>query len=135
MQVSGKALATSVTLAGIAVAATQNTDIRLDGPVTVSADLMRVLLPVVMAVVPVLLTSFAPQLLPLWEWVKKFFPMPAELAEYQKALDIKAADPSCPLLHRKAKAMIEATFDRLHPDPKPTTTIIVPETAGVPSAN
>lgn len=136
MQISNKALAASTIGAGLAVAATQQADISLTAPIAVSADLMRVLLPAIMAIVPLLLTQFAPSLLPLWEWVKKLLPLPAELAEYQKALDVKAADPSCPLLHRKARRMIETAFEKRHPEPvqvAPGAVTPVPE--GVTDAN
>lgn len=135
MQVSNKALAASTIGAGLAVAATQQADISLTAPIAVSADLMRVMLPAIMAIVPLLLTQFAPGLLPLWEWVKKLLPLPAELAEYQKALDIKAADPSCPMLHRKARSMIERAFESRHPEPVQIAPGVVARVeTGVPDA-
>lgn len=133
MQISNKALAASTIGAGLAVAATQQADISLTAPIAVSADLMRILMPAVFAIVPIVLSQFAPGLLPLWEWVKKLFPLPAELAEYQKAIEVKEADPSCPLLHEKAQKMIERTFAKYHADSlKPGAVARAPE--GVPDA-
>lgn len=116
-------MAASAIGAGLAVAATQNAAISVTGPIAIPASVMTWLLPVVMALVPILLTNFAPGLLPFWEWIKTKLPLPAELAEYQKAVGLKAADPSCPILHRKAKQIVEATFERYHPAPS------MPETA------
>lgn len=117
MQISNKVFAASMIGAGAAVAVTQNAAISVTAPVAIPASVMQWVLPIVMALVPILLQNFAPGLLPFWEWLKGKLPLPAELAEYQKAANIKSADPACPLLHRKAKAMIDATFERYHPAP------------------
>jgi hypothetical protein len=124
MQISNKIVAASIVGAGLAVTATQNADIRLTTPVPISAELMRVVLPVLAAVIPILIQNLAPTLLPFWEWLKARLPLPAELAEYQRIVAAKALKPDCPIWHRHIREAVDAVFDKYHPAPvlSPTPT-------------
>jgi hypothetical protein len=117
MQISNKIVAASIVGAGLAVTATQNADIRLTAPVPISADLMRIVLPILAAVIPILIQNLAPTLLPFWQWLKGWLPLPAELAEYQRIVAAKTLKPDCPIWHRHIREAFAAVFDKYHPAP------------------
>ena len=120
MQVSGKALTASAVGAGLAVAATQASQIALTAPIAISADWMKLILPAVMAIAPFLISRFAPGLMPLWEWFKTL-PMATEAGAYAKAAKVTAADPDCPVVRGKARQRLLEAFSQFHPGPTVTT--------------
>lgn len=128
MQISNKIVAASIVGAGLAVTATQNSDIRLTAPVPISADLMRIVLPILAAVIPILIQNLAPTLLPFWEWLKGWLPLPGELAEYQRIVAAKALKPDCPIWHRHIREAVDAVFDKYHPAPVSSPPLAPPVT-------
>lgn len=100
-----------------AIAVTQQANVALTGPIAVSPEMMRVILPLVAAVVPFLLQQFAPQLLPLWEWVKKLLPVPAEVAEYRSIVAAKSVNPTCPAWNKQIQEALVAAVNKYHPAP------------------
>lgn len=119
MQIGNKTIGASVVLGSLGAAATQGSNVALTWPVAIGPDTMRVLAPILGLIVPVLLTQFAPALLPVWEWVKKLLPVPSELAEYRQIAEAKAINPECPVWHQQLKAAMQRAFDRNHSPPPP----------------
>lgn len=133
MQVSNKALSVSAVSAGTMAAFTQAAPFAVTMPFPVAAATGQWLWPIIAAIVPLLISQFMPGLAPAWEWVKKIFPMQAEPAAYANAAKVMAPDPQCPLLRRKAKAMLDAAFEKYHPAvPADPSVILLPP--GVPDA-
>lgn len=117
MEVSKRTLAVSAGMAAAGVAVTQQAAIGVTWPVVIGPELMKAILPIVLAVVPVLLQQFAPGLLPIWERLKSLFLPNAEAADYAALSRVAAIKPDCPVWQGHCRELSSQVYEKHHPTP------------------
>lgn len=128
MERSTKTAAASIVGAGIGLAVTQAADLSLTAPFEISPDIMRGLLPLALAIIPIVLQMFAPGLLPLWERFKGLFVADAEAADFKALSRVAGIKPTCPVWQGHCQALAAACYAKHHPAPEtPTDLRTAPE--------
>lgn len=118
MERSTKTAAAAIVGAGIGLAVTQTADLSLTAPFEIGPDIMRGLLPLALALVPIVLQMFAPGLLPLWERFKGLFVPDAEAADFKALSRVAAINPDCPVWQGHCKSLAGACYAKHHPAPE-----------------
>lgn len=119
MERSTKTAAASIVGAGIGLALTQSGDLSLTTPIEIGPDVMRGLVPLVLAIIPIALQMFAPALLPLWERFKGLFVPDAEAADFKALSRVASIKADCPAWQGHCQALAAACYAKHHPTPEP----------------
>lgn len=123
MEISKRTIAVSAGLAAAGVAVTQQARIAVTAPIPIGPELMQAVLPVLLALVPILLQFFAPGLLPLWERLKRLFVPNAEAADFAALSRVAAIKPNCPVWQGHCRELAGAIYAKHHPAPVPPSAV------------